>query len=442
MPSSTISVAVVGAGPAGLYVADALTFQEQVAVRVDLFDRLPTPFGLLRYGVAPDHLKMKATAVGLQRTLDQDNVRFIGNVEVGRDISVEELREHYSAIVYTYGAATDRRLGIAGEDVRGSHSATEFVNWYSGHPDADAPGFDLAAVESAVVIGVGNVAVDIARMLIKDANEVAATDVPASVADAFRASRVTDVHILGRRGPLDAKFTLKELRELGELAGVDVIVDGRDFDVSPEVVDAAGPQHKRIYELMKGWAEREPTGAGRRLHMHFWTAPVEAVGESALSEVVVRRTRSGNGYAEGDVGRLEAQLMLRSVGYRGLGIGGVPFSEDAGTIPHDDYRVLRDGTISAGEYVAGWIARGPSGVLGTNRADADQVAERIVADRGVLADAKDDDIVELLRGRGRDVVDCAGWSGIDRAELDLGQRQGRARAKLSTWGDLLSAARG
>jgi ferredoxin--NADP+ reductase len=441
MSSPTLRVAVVGAGPAGLYVADALTFQEDVPVQVDLIDRLPTPFGLLRYGVAPDHLKMKALSSTLQRTLDHDDVRFFGNVEVGRDVTVDELRERYSAVVYTYGASADRRLGIDGEDLAGSHSATEFVNWYSGHPDIASDRFDLSGVTTAVVVGVGNVAVDVARMLVKDPDQIATTDVPTAVVAALQTSAVTDVHVLGRRGPLDAKFTLKELRELGELDGVDVVVDGADFCEPQDRVDAAGPQQKRSYDTMKAWAERPLAGARRRLHLHFWTAPDAATGAGSLAAVQVRRTRDGGAYASGEARVIDSQLLLRSVGYRGLSIDGAPYADETGTVPHEDYRVLREGSMSVGEYVAGWIARGPSGVLGTNRADADKVADLILADRSSLPRREAVDVVGLLRDRGVEVVECDGWTRIDQGEVALGQSESRARAKIATWDALMAAAR-
>lgn len=441
----TLKVAVVGAGPAGMYVADALVFQQDFPVRVDVFDRLPTPFGLLRYGVAPDHLKMKALASALQRTLDDERVRFLGNVEVGRDITVEELRTHYSAVVYTFGASTDRRLDIPGEDLPGSASATEFVNWYSGHPDVPCDRFDLRA-RTAVVVGVGNVAVDVARILVKDVDELASTDLPTDVVKVLRDSAIADVHLLGRRGPLQAKFTHKELRELGELTGVDVLVDPNDLALSDEEVDLleAEPALQRNLDTLREWSAREPSGAARRLHLHFYTRPVELVGPEAVTGVVIERTAldsHGRAVPTGQSTLLPAQLVLRSVGYRGVALVGVPLDEGTGTVPHELGRVVRNGAVSPGEYVAGWVGRGPVGVLGTNRADAEVVVERLLADAPELKEAPDVDVREVLTARGIDVVGCDGWNQIDSAEIARGRDEGRRRSKLATWGELLSAAR-
>lgn len=441
-----LRVAVVGAGPAGMYVADALIYQKDVPVRVDVFDRLPTPFGLLRYGVAPDHLKMKSLARALQRTLDDERVRFFGNVHVGRDITVEELRSGYHAVAYTFGASSDRQLGIPGEDLLGSASATDFVTWYSGHPDVAEDRFDLTGVTSAVVVGVGNVAVDVSRVLVKGVEELRRTDIPEPVLERLAASGVTDVHVLGRRGPAHAKFTTKELRELGELEGVDVVVDRAQLDITDEerAELEATPGLAHNLEIMQEWAERGLTGAPRRLHLHFWSRPVEAVGaDGRLGAVRVEPTRleGGRVVAAGEPYDLPAQLLLRSVGYRGVALEGVPLHDDTYTVPHTDGRVHRDGEVSAGEYVAGWIGRGPVGVLGTNRSDAEGVVERLLADTAsLLARETPTDVDALLAERGIACVDCAGWSAIDAAEVALGKERSRPRTKLHTWDGLLGAA--
>lgn len=443
--TAPLRVAVVGAGPAGLYVADALVYQKDVPVQVDVFDRLPTPFGLLRYGVAPDHLKMKSLAKALQRTLDDDAVRFFGNVEVGRDITVDELRASYHAVVYTFGASADRRLDIPGEDLPGSSSATDFVTWYSGHPDVPPERFDLTDVTSVVVVGVGNVAVDVARVLVKDVAALRTTDVPESVLARLERSGVTDVHVLGRRGPTHAKFTPKELRELGELEGVDVVVDPAQLELADDELTeiAAQPGLGQNVDLLRGWSERGLTGAPRRLHLHFWARPLEVVGDDRVRAVRVEPTRleGGKVVAAGEPEELPAQLLLRSVGYRGIELRGVPLHDETFTVPHTDGRVHRGKEVSAGEYVAGWIGRGPVGVLGTNRSDAESVVERILEDVPALLQRQpSSDVEALLRERGVKAVDCAGWTAIDATEVELGRGLGRARSKVATWQELLAAA--
>lgn len=443
--TASMRVAVVGAGPAGLYIADALVYQKDVPVQVDVFDRLPTPFGLLRYGVAPDHLKMKSLSRALQRTLDDDAVRFFGNVEVGRDLTVGELRAGYHAVAYTFGASADRRLEIPGEDLPGSASATDFVTWYSGHPDVPPERFDLAAVTSVVVVGVGNVAVDVSRVLVKDVTALRTTDVPETVLTRLERSGVTDVHVLGRRGPTHAKFTTKELRELGELEGVDVVVDPAQLELADDELAelAAKPGLAHNVDILRGWSERGLTGAPRRLHLHFWSRPVEVVGDDRVRAVRVEPTRLEGGQVvpAGEPQELPAQLLLRSVGYRGNELPGVPLHDETFTVPHIDGRVHRGEDVSAGEYVAGWIGRGATGVLGTNRSDAESVVERILEDVPTLLQREPSvDVDALLRERGVRAVDCAGWAGIDAAEVDLGRGLGRARSKLATWDELLTSA--
>ena len=436
-PLPQLTVAVVGAGPAGMYVAEWLLAAPGADVRVDVLDRLPTPFGLLRYGVAPDHLKMKSLAAPMQATLDDDRVRFLGHVEVGRDVTVAELRSRYSAVVHAEGAPEDRRLGIPGEDLPGSLAAVEVVGWYSGHPDAEAPA-GLAEARSAVVVGGGNVALDVTRLLVRDRDELATTDLPEPVLAALRASPVTDVHVLVRRGPAYAKFTTKELRDLGTLAGVDHVIDPAQLELDDEqqaVVDADKGAARNV-ALLAQWAQGageggEPaTGAARRVHWHFGTSPVEVVGEGRVEGVVVSRG--------GDQQRLDAGLVVRCVGYRGLPLEGVPFEADTGRLRATDGRVVDDGE-GCPQFVAGWAGRGPTGVIGTNRSDARRVVEAVLA--AELPEAGGwDDLEEVLRSRGVDVVTKEGWSRIDAAEVALGAEHGKAREKLPTWKELLDAA--
>lgn len=424
-------VAVVGAGPAGIYVAAALADQGDVPTMVDLFDRLPAPFGLLRYGVAPDHLKMKALSTTLQRALDHDRVRFFGNINVGTDVTIDELLGDYHGVVYSYGAATDRRLGIPGEELPGSLAAREFVNWYCDEPDASVAGFELTA-RGAAVIGLGNVALDAARILIRDPEDLSPTDVSDAVLGQLRASTITDVHIVGRRGPEHAKFTVKELRELGELDGVDVVVDPAAMDGIGEIEDSAV---RRNVEVFRGWAQRQPTGAPRRVHLHFYARPVAVLGTDAVEALRIERP-------DGTTEDLEVQLVLRSAGYRGVALDGLPFDEENGTISVVDHRVQRDS--GPGEYACGWIKRGATGVIGTNRSDASATMRVIIADAPVLRarPVRAGSALEAARARGARPVDLAGWAAIDAAEIARGAGRNSARVKLARWEEMLAASRG
>jgi ferredoxin--NADP+ reductase len=404
-----LRVAVVGSGPAGLYTAEALIKQAAllpvpVTLKVDVIDRLPTPYGLVRYGVAPDHKSIKSVANYLRRVLESPDVRFVGGVSLGVDVTREELLAAYDAVVYATGAMRDRRLGIDGEDLPGSYAATDFVNWYCGHPDVDPGAFTLDA-ESVAVIGVGNVAVDVARILARDPAELEATDIPEPVMDALRASRVREVHVIGRRGPAQAKFTTKELRELGELAGVEVSVPAREFELedgfdhSGESAALAATDRRVRGNLvaMAGWSGRgdtadaaetaDPAGATpRKLRLRFWLRPVEieksadgAVGGLRLERT--RLTESGEFEGTGEFETLDVQMVLRSVGYQSVPLPGVPFDRKSHTVPNAAGRVLSEtGEPLPGEYVAGWLKRGPTGVIGTNKADAAETVQALLAD--------------------------------------------------------------
>ncbi|MEU5311307.1 FAD-dependent oxidoreductase [Streptomyces sp. NPDC021562] len=442
-----LRVAVVGSGPSGCYTAQNLV-QLDSTVRVDVLDRLPCPFGLVRYGVAPDHEKIKSLQGNLRTVLEHERVRFLGGVRVGGPggVPVERLRELYHAVVYCVGAATDRRLGIPGEDLPGSWSATEFVSWYSAHPDAVDAGF-VRDARSAVVIGVGNVAVDVARMLARGAAELSPTDMPQAALTALTRSRIREVHVVGRRGPSQARFTTKELRELGGLPDTDVTVEPDELALDPDCAEpsALPAAQRRNVEVLRGWGEGG--GAGdRRIRLRFFLRPVEVLDDAGrVGGVLFERTEpDGRGGVRG-TGRyetVEAQLVLRSVGYRGVPLDGLPFDEESGTVPHEAGRVLHSCFGVSGDYVAGWIKRGPTGVIGTNRPDAKETVTSLLADAPVLLRREvARDPVAALRAEGVEPVEWTGWQAIERAEAALGARLGRSVVKLADWDSLLGAAR-
>jgi ferredoxin/flavodoxin---NADP+ reductase len=440
-----LRVAVVGSGPAGIYTAAALTTHDEAAV--DVIDRLPTPFGLVRYGVAPDHEKMKSVAVALRKMLEHQRVRFLGNIELGADVTVADLHRHYDAIVVANGAAVDRRLGIAGEDLPGSFSATEFVSWYSGHPDTAVDKFALTA-QTVLVIGVGNVAIDVARVLLKTAEELTTTDIPDHVLATLSHSQVREVTIIGRRGPAHARFTTKELRELGELANADVVVPPGDLalDAAAEAELADNPVARRNLEVLQAWSQRTPQGRPRRLHLRFWLHPAAICGDTHVTGMHFSSGRPGTAAAPADTAQLAhlpADIVLRSVGYRGVPIPGLPFDAERGIIPNAAGRVLCGGAVVPGQYVAGWIKRGPSGVIGTNKHDAGETVRSLLADVPALPrrEVRDPDgIIDLLHQRDVRVVAWQGWEAIEALEIAGGRRRGAKRVKVAERELLLAAA--
>jgi len=449
---TTLSVAVVGSGPAGLYTAEALIKQAAALdpprqVSVDVLDRLPTPYGLVRYGVAPDHPSIKSIAEYLRGVLEHADVRFLGGVRLGGEVTREDLLACYDAVVYATGAMRDRRMGIEGEDLPGSYAATDFVNWYCGHPDTGPDTFSLDA-ESVAVVGVGNVAVDVARILVRDPAELRPTDVSQPVLEALLASKVREVHMIGRRGPAQAKFTTKELRELGELSGVDIVVGAGE--AAPDAFDATAggaalaESDRRVrgnLAVIGDWAARVPAGHTRRLTVRFWLRPVKIQGTERASGLTVERTRIGEDGALTGTGELEtipAQMVLRSVGYQSVPLPGVPFDERTHTVPNAEGRVLGpDGAPLPGEYVAGWLKRGPTGVIGTNKSDAAQTVRSLLADlagdgAGPAAGGEGRrPLPDLLAGRDVAPVSYADWLKVEQAEADLAVALGRgARVKL------------
>ena len=449
-----LRIAVIGSGPSGMYAADALVSQSEIPVSVDVIDRLPVPFGLVRYGVAPDHVSIRSVRDTLDKVLDKDGVRFVGNVEIGTDLSMADLHEHFDAVILTYGASRDRRLGIPGEDLPGSIAATDFVAWYCGHPDAERQEHEdlVRSTTGVVVVGVGNVAVDVTRVLAKTVGELDSTDMPQHVLDVLGESSVTDVHVLGRRGPAQGTFTTKELRELGELLDADVIVDPEGFvlDEASEQTVASDKAIARNVEVIREWTTRTPSGKKRRIHFHFLARPVELRGQDHVETVVVERTEldgTGNAKGTGRTFEIPAQMVVRSVGYRGTALEGVPFDADRNVIPSQDGRVLHDGAVVPGEYVAGWIKRGPTGIIGTNKKDATGTVASLLADAGAgsLPAAPKGTVEEfdaLLVARGLAPVSTAGWRSIDAAERALGQGRGRDRTTIHERDEMLRSATG
>ncbi|MER6826792.1 FAD-dependent oxidoreductase [Streptosporangium sp. NPDC000563] len=428
----SLRVAIVGSGPAGIYTAEALTKQATVPLRVDVLERLPTPYGLVRYGVAPDHTSIKSIAGYLRGVLELPEVRFLGGVELGKDVDVADLLDCYDAVVYCTGAMVDRRMGIPGEDLPGSVAATDFVNWYCGHPDMPADRFVLDSPEVAV-IGVGNVAVDVVRVLAKTAEELRATDVPEEVLTRLAASEVKTVHMIGRRGPEHAKFTLKELRELGELANADVRVRPEECVAD---VTAASRQVRGNVEVLRSWATRPARGLPRRLDVRFWMRPVEILGEGRVEALRLERTRLEDGrvVGTGEFETLPVGMVLRSVGYQSVPLPGVPFSETTMTVPNEAGRV-RDR-----EYVAGWLKRGPTGVIGTNKSDAAETVRTLLADLADLDPVRRADPDELLASRGVSPITYEHWLAIEAAEAALARSLDRGeRVKLLGLAAMLTA---
>jgi len=442
--------AIIGAGPSGFYATGMLL---NAGFSVDLYDILPTPFGLVRAGVAPDHPNIKAVTRVFEKTARHADFRFFGGVELGRDITREELLERYHAVVYAMGTSDDNRLGIPGEDLPGSHAATRFVAWYNGHPHHADHEYDLSA-ERAVVVGHGNVAIDVARMLVLPPEELRATDVADHAIDVLTASHLEEVVLLGRRGPVQAAFTNPELRELGELTRADVRVDPADLALDPAseaMLAAADGTVTRNVEIMRGYAARPPHGHPRRVVLRFLRSPIALLGDGRVEavRVAVNRIETGadgrlQAIATGEEEELPAGLVIRSIGYRGVAIPGVPFDARRGLIRNLGGRVVDDaGTARPGEYVVGWIKRGPSGVIGTNKKDAADTVARLLEDRDAarlgtpgLVPAED-----WVLDRAPDAVSWAGWANIDAHETGLGAPHGRPRVKLVRTTELHDVAR-
>ena len=459
-PESPLRVAIVGSGPAGFYAAGTLLKDKELAVQVDMFDSLPTPWGLVRAGVAPDHPNIKAVSRVFEKTATNPDYHFYGNVEIGRDLDHDDLVRHYHAVVYACGAQTDRQMGIPGEDLPGSWAATEFVAWYNGHPDYRHLEFDLSH-ERAVVIGNGNVAMDCARMLALTHEELATTDVADYALEALKHSRVREIVICGRRGPAQAAFTNPELLEMGELTEADVIVDPAEVELdeaSAESIAGEGDlTARKNVEILAEYSQREPAGRPKRVQFRFLVSPTEIRGGDRVEEIELVHNElyipeDGGAIRPGPTDRhetLECGLVLRSIGYRGIPLPGVPFDDRNAVIPNEQGRVLdgADGDVVPGEYCVGWIKRGPTGVIGTNKKDAQESMELLLEDaregRTLEPEQSDRSAFEaLLAERRPDHVSYAGWESIDRLERSLGEPHGRPRVKICSREELLEAALG
>jgi ferredoxin/flavodoxin---NADP+ reductase len=452
-----LRVAVVGSGPAGFYAAGHLLKDKERAVEIDMFDRLPTPWGLVRGGVAPDHPNIKAVSRVYEKTAAHPEFRFYGNVEFGADLSQDELASHYHVVIYAVGAQTDRQMGIPGEDLPGSWAATEFVAWYNGHPDYCDLEFDLSG-ETAVVIGNGNVAADVARMLALTRDELACTDVADHALDVLAESNIKEIVVLGRRGPAQAAFTNPELLELGDMTDADVFVSREDAELDPlsrEWLegDDAGVTARKNVEILSGYSAREPEGKPRRIVLRFLVSPVEISGEGKVESITIRRNRLERD-DEGvlrpsptdELETIPADVVFRSIGYRGMPLQGLPFDERRGIVPNEGGRITGpEGEPLAGQYVVGWIKRGPTGIIGTNKRDAQETVDSVLEDleEGRLPEPESEDreaVEELLGERKPDHVTYAGWEAIDRLERERGESQGRPRVKLTSSEQLLEAA--
>jgi ferredoxin--NADP+ reductase len=463
---------VIGSGPAGFYAAGHLLKASGERLEVDMLERLPTPWGLVRSGVAPDHPKIKSVTRVYEKTAAHPRFRYFGNVTFGEHVSREEMLEHYHAVVYATGSPSDRALSIPGEELPGSHAATEFVGWYNGHPDFTDLEVDLLSAERAVIVGNGNVALDVARMLVLAPEELAPTDTADHALEVLADSRVREVVVLGRRGPAQAAFTNPELLELGELKDADVFVDSAELEHALATPDRnADSIAKRNVEILRSYADKPPAGKAKRIVLRFLVSPTALVAdehgrvgaiELVRNELVVDSGGSLRANSTEQHETLPAGLVFRAIGYRGIALPGVPFDERSAVIPNAGGRVLDPDTGDAlpGEFVVGWIKRGPSGVIGTNKRDAQETVDAILADLAPLLDeeaaarngsgapssvpapghADAREVEELLRSRQPDVVTYSGWEAIDRHERALGEPSGRPRVKLTRIEQLLEVA--
>jgi len=446
---SKLRLAIVGAGPAGIYAADILLKHERsFEVSIDLFERLPAPYGLVRYGVAPDHPRIKGIVTALREVLDTGHIRLFGNVNYGTDITLGDLKKHYHAVIFSTGAITDQALDLPGIGLEGSYGAADFVSWYDGHPDVPRT-WPLEAHEVAV-IGNGNVALDVARMLSKHPEDLLPTEVPDNVYDGLVASPVTDVHVFGRRGPMQVKFTPLELRELGEMRDVDVVIHEEDFTLD-EAAQQAIESNKQLFVINKifnTWREREAGTASRRLHLHFYAKPLEVLGDNHVTGFRYERTEpdgEGGVKGTGEVREIPVQAVYRAVGYFGTPLAGIPFDPRYGIIPNHEGRVLDDSNcVVPGVYATGWIKRGPVGLIGHTKSDAMETIQHLVKDQGSWwspEHPEEKSVSDLLDSRGVVYTNLQGWHRLDETELARGVERGRERVKVVDRDEMMSAAR-
>lgn len=444
-----LRLAIVGAGPAGIYAADILLKEERhFDVSIDLFEQLPAPYGLVRYGVAPDHPRIKGIITALRQVLDTGRIRLFGNVLFGRDITLDDLKKHYNAVIFSTGAVRDAELDVPGIDLDGSYGAADFVSWYDGHPDVPRE-WPLTAKEVAV-IGNGNVALDVARVLAKHAEDLLSTEIPQNVYEALAASPVTDVHVFGRRGPMQVKFTPLELRELGELRDVDIVVHEEDFDYDDASKNAIS-SNKQVFVIDKvftKWRAREAGSASRRLHLHFHARPAEITGSGNVEGFRYERTApdgSGGVVGTGEFRELPVQAVYRAVGYFGSALAGIPFDEKRGVIPNREGQVLDDhDRIVPGIYATGWIKRGPVGLIGHTKSDAMETIKHLVNDQANWwwpADPDEQSVVDLLASRGIEFTNLDGWHRLDEYEKALGEPVGRERIKVVPRDEMVAVSR-
>jgi len=451
-----LRAAIIGAGPSGFYAAGQLLAIDEPEFAVDLYDRLPTPYGLVRSGVAPDHPKIKSVTKAYDKTSQHERFRFFGHVELGSDVTRRQLLDHYHVVCYTIGTSTDKRLGIPGEELNGSHAATEFVAWHNGHPDHCGLEVDLQA-KQVVVVGAGNVAIDVARMLALAPSELEITDTADHAIEVLRSSGVEEITILARRGPLQAAFTNPELLEMGELERGDVEVVGGELDeLSAVALRDADKTRRRNVEILQDYAARPKTGKAITVRFRFLASPVELLGDEnghvravkiEKNEIVARDDGSLGARGTATFEEIPAQLVFRSIGYRGQPVAGIPFDEQRGLILNAAGRVTdADGAQQLGEYVSGWIKRGPSGVIGTNKKDSQDTVDKILEDAaaGRLNEPPEDDIDALIANNCADVVTWDGWQAINAIETAVGEGSSpaRPRVKLTEWAALREAARG
>jgi len=450
-----LRVAIIGSGPSAFYAAEAL-FKSGRCVRVDMFDRLPTPYGLVRGGVAPDHQKIKTVTKLYTKIADDPGFRFFGNVKLGRDLQVEDLTERYDQVVYAVGNESDRKMSVAGEGLDGVHSATSFVGWYNGHPDYRDLQFDLGSTTRAVVVGNGNVAIDVARILVRDPDELADTDIADHALEALRASRVREVVLLGRRGPAQAAFSPKEIQEVGDLSGVDVMVPSAEVELDPLSAEwlesSASRSAQRNVRYLVEQSQQPEGSAPRRVQCRFLVSPVELVGDGGRVSGVRLQHNELQADSRGTprptpvekFEDLDAQLVFAAIGYRGVAIPGVPFDDGWGVIPNVDGRVqvARDGEVVPNQYVVGWAKRGPTGLIGTNSPDSKATVAAMLQDSAgrtspALEDGDASSIEQLLDDRGVAFVTYEDWQRLDQFELDRGREKGKIRDKLTSVAEML-----